>query len=374
VSHEASVDIASAPHDLRLVEGAASGRTQRVPVLLIGTFLSQRPGTRSAGEDLAAQLRTRGWQVLTTSHRRTRAARVGDILATIWRCRQQFQVAHIDVYSGLAFVWAEGASILLGRLGIPHIVSLHGGDLPAFAARHPWRVTRLLGRATAVTAPSRYLAEKLQPLASTEIRVIPNPLQLANYAFRHRTAPLPNLVWLRAFHAIYNPGLALRVLALLRQDIPSATLTMVGPDKRDGSCEQAHNLAQQLGLAERVNFAGPVPKSAVNEWLDRGDIFLNTANVDNTPVTVLEAMACGLCVVSTDVGGLPYLIRDGDTGILVPPDNASAMSRAVCQLLTRPRVAAQLSQAGRAEAEMRDWAAVWPQWEALLAEVARRSP
>ena len=75
-----------------------------------------------------------------------------------------------------------------------------------------------------------------------------------------------------------------------------------------------------LGVSERVEFAGGVAKADVPAALSRGDIFLNTTNVDNTPVSVLEAQAAGLAVVSTNVGGLPFLLEDGKNALLVPPD------------------------------------------------------
>jgi glycosyltransferase involved in cell wall biosynthesis len=117
-----------------------------------------------------------------------------------------------------------------------------------------------------------------------------------------------------------------------------------------------------------------VSKSAVPDWLNRGDIFLNTTDVDNTPVSVLEAMACGMCVVSTDVGGLPYLLEDGRTALLVPPDDPLAMARAVRRLLERPELSEHLSRSARQAAEAFQWGAILPRWEALLREVAHSRP
>jgi len=102
----------------------------------------------------------------------------------------------------------------------------------------------------------------------------------------------------------------------------------------------------------------------------KGDIFLNTTNVDNAPVTVLEAMASGLCVVSTNVGGIPYMLEDEQDALLVPPDDAEAMAAAVRRVLTEPRLAESLSRNARHKAERSDWAVVLPQWETLLAAVA----
>ena len=105
--------------------------------------------------------------------------------------------------------------------------------------------------------------------------------------------------------------------------------------------------------------------------MNRGDIFLNTTNIDNTPVTILEALACGLCIVSTNVGGIPYLLEDECDALLVPPDNAEAMALAVRKILTMPDLAKHLSQNARKKAERFDWRKIIPQWESLFQRVLK---
>jgi glycosyltransferase involved in cell wall biosynthesis len=176
-------------------------------------------------------------------------------------------------------------------------------------------------------------------------------------------------MWLRAFHDTYNPDLAARVVALLAEEFPDVELVMVGPDKGDGSLERFQALAESLGVAGRIQFVGGVPKATVSQWLNKGDIFLNTTNVDNTPVSVLEALACGLCVVSTNVGGVPYLLNHEHNALLVPPGDAAAMTAAVRRLLVEPGLAARISRAARARAAEMDWSHVGRMWEEMLTEI-----
>jgi glycosyltransferase involved in cell wall biosynthesis len=107
--------------------------------------------------------------------------------------------------------------------------------------------------------------------------------------------------------------------------------------------------------------------------MSRGDIFLNTTNIDNTPVSVLEAMACGLCVVSTNVGGIPYLLEHEHDALLVPPNDPQAMATAVHRLLNEPDLAERLSRNARQKAAQCDWSIILPQWEALLTSVMTRN-
>lgn len=350
-------------------EAKPRARGTKPPILLVGNFLSATHGVRGVCEELALRLRADGWPVLTTSARPNRAARLLDMLGTAWRERGVYAAAQVDVYSGAAFFWAEAVCRLLDHLGKPYVLTLHGGNLPEFARRHPQRVRRLLAGAAEVTAPSGYLLEHLRPFRAC-IRLQPNPLDVGHYEFRVRSTPDPQLVWLRAFHRMYNPALAVEVVARLAPEFPGVRLAMVGPDKGDGSLRQAREKAENLGVSRRVEFVGGVPKSDVAARLGGGDIFLNTTDIDNTPVSVLEAMAAGLCVVSTNVGGIPYLLRDGHDALLVPPGDAAAMAAAVRRVLTESGLGARLSSNARLKAEECDWSKVLPQWDELLTRVA----
>ncbi len=334
-------------------------------ILLVGNFLSPALSVRSVSEDLAARLSAAGWCVLTTSRHPGRFRRVLDMALTTWRRRHDYTAAHVEVYSGPAFRWAELVCRLLRGLRKPYLLTLHGGNLPAFAERRPERMRRLLGGASAVTTPSRYLLERMAPYRA-DLRLVLNPLHLRAYNFRLRAQPAPHLVWLRAFDAIYNPSLAPRVLAQLTADLPDAHLTMIGPDKGDGSAREMLRVARELNVAERINRPGGIAKEEVSDWLNRGDIFLNTTNVDNSPVSVIEAMACGLCIVSTNVGGIPYLLEHGRDALLVPPDDVKAMADAVRRILTFPQLAGKLSHNARKKAEQHDWLVILPQWERLF--------
>ncbi len=341
-------------------------------ILLVGNFLSSSGINRSICEDLAIQLVNAGWHVVTTSNRSGRLSRLVNMLYTTWGQRHQYLIAQVDVYSGPAFAWAEVVCWLLRRLGKPYILMLRGGNLPIFSNRWPTRVQSLLRSATAVTAPSRYLLEKMRNYRN-DIYLIPNPLNQNVYHFILRTQVQPRLVWLRAFQETYNPSLAPKVLAKLSKDFPNIHLIMAGPDKGDRSFQKTQQVAVKLGVRDLITFPGGIPKTEVPLWMNRGDIFLNTTNVDNTPVSVLEAMACGLCVVSTNVGGIPYLIEDEKEALLVSPNDPDNMAYAICRLLTDHSLAENISRNARRKAEEFDWENVLPQWESLLKSVAKKN-
>jgi glycosyltransferase involved in cell wall biosynthesis len=339
-------------------------------VLMVGNFLSETvPGSRHPCEDIAARLGAAGWRVLTTSSLPGRVPRALDMLSTAWKLRHEYAVAHVDLYGKAAFLWAEAVCTTLRAMDKPFVVTIHDGDFPAFAARHRRRVERILRLAAAVTVPSGYLQSRMRPYR-TDLILLPNALDLSVYRFLVRETARPRLIWVRAFHEMYNPCLAAQALALLAREFPDVRLTMLGYSKKDGSKERFAGLVRELGLADRVVSPGGVAHDHVPVWLASADVFLNTTNVDNTPVSVLEAMASGLCVVSTEVGGIPYVLDDGVNGLCVPPDDPERLASAVHRILLDDELAERLSHQARAKVEQYDWSVVLPQWNRLLATVA----
>ena len=123
-------------------------------VLLVGNFLSASAGNRGVCEDLAERLAATGWNVITTSSRTGRLARLTDMLHTVWSRRREYRVAQVDLYSGPAFFWAAAVCGLLRCLGKPYVLTLHGGNLPAFSENWRRLTQAVLGSASAVTLTS----------------------------------------------------------------------------------------------------------------------------------------------------------------------------------------------------------------------------
>ncbi len=340
----------------------------RPGVLFVGNFLSTTSNPHYC-EELADRLAARGWPVLRTSTYVQRARRLADMLQTVWTRRHDYQVAHVDVFSGSAFMWAEIVCLELARLGKPYMLTLRGGLLDTFGRQWPRRMRRLLKSAALVSAPSEYLRHGCEHLLPN-IQTIPNGIDADAYEFAPRTSARPRLIWVRAFHKTYNPVLAVDTLAAVHRRYPRATLHMIGADKHDGTMDAVLQRAREVGVFDRLALLGRVPKAGLPGYLADADIFINTTDVDNTPVSVLEAMAAGLCVVSTSVGGIPYLLSHERNALLVPPRDVSAMAGAIEHLIERPELAEKLSRAGHHKALECDWGSVLDRWEQSLDRVA----
>lgn len=343
-------------------------RPGRSCVAVVGNFLSGATGTPGACEGLADMLEQSGWSVLRTSSRPHRIPRLYDMMRTLLKHRGSYSAAIVEVYSGPAFVWAELVSALLASLGCPCVLVLRGGGIPEFSETRKRRVRRMLTSAAAVTTPSHFLRACLSDLRE-DIRHIPNGMDLEHFSCRVRRHPAPRLVWLRAFHAMYNPQLAVKSLALLVGDFPDISLTMLGPDKGDGSLAATERLAERLGVSGKVNIAGAVDHAKVPDMLGQHDIFLNTTFLESFGKSVMEAAASGLCIVTTGVGEIPHLWTSGHDALLVPPDNEEAMASSIRSVLNDHVLSEKLSRNARAKAEQYGWENILTQWESLLRDI-----
>jgi glycosyltransferase involved in cell wall biosynthesis len=304
------------------------------------------------------------FKIVYASGKKNKILRLLHMVITLLRWQRKADFVLISVYSTLNFYYAWLIALLCRGLGKPYIAYLHGGNLPARLLGSPRMSHMIFAHAYANVAPSGYLQAAFEK-AGFKTRLIPNFIQLVQYPFVQRSKIRPRLLWVRSFEKTYHPEMTLRVFAKIYPKYPDARLCMVGPDK-DGSLETCKLLAETLGLSNVIEFTGGLPK---NEWIARAadfDLFLSTTQFDNTPVSILEALALGMPVVSTSVGGIPYLLEHGEDALLSPDGGVAAMVENLEKLLENPALAARLSQNARRKAAKFDWKVVEEQWLKLL--------
>lgn len=343
-------------------------RTDAHVVLLVGNFFSAMGGSRGPIEDLHDALVQAGLRVHYASSSSSRLHRLVDIIRTIHVHSRDADIAVVDVYSGTAFLTALVAALMLRIHRVPYMLTLHGGNLPAFQQRYSGLVDFVLRHAVRITCPSQYLARAFRSY-SRKLTIIQNPIRVAEYMGQPATDGPQRILWLRAFHDTYNPLMAVRMFARLRSSMPEVAMTMAGPDKKDGSLERCTVLARELGVEKALMFRGGIPKADVPNLILQHSIFVNTTHVDNLPVTLIEAMASGLLVVSTDVGGVPDLMTHGVHGLLVPDDDAEAMADAILDVVHDPHRTSALRHSARLHAARFDIEPISKQWLQLFDDV-----
>ena len=330
-------------------------------------MVGRNPGyVTTQGEFLTDLFREAGYDIVSTSAHPGRFRRLADVVRTLWRELQHVDALIVETYSGPSFVVEDIASALGRAFKKPVIMHMHGGAMPVFARRFPKWTRYVFRGAAAVVAPSTFLAREMAPYVG-HVRVIPNVVELDGYPFRLRARVAPRLFWMRAFHEIYNPVMAVRVLSRVRATFPEATLVMAGQEK--GMHADVSAAAHALGVAGALEMVGFLDEKQKREVAGRCDIFINTTHVDNAPVGVVEMCAMGLAVVSTNVGGVPDLLTHEENALLVPDSDEAAMTDAIVRLVREPALAARLSGNGPKLAAQCAWPAVHAQWDALFAEL-----
>ncbi len=331
-------------------------------ILYIGNKLSSK-GTLTTIETLSNLLSSEGCEVVSVSNVQNKIVRLLDMLWSTFKFRSKVDIVLIDTYSTRNFYYAVIVAEICRLFKIPYIPILHGGNLPFRIEKSPKVSQKLFKGAKTNIAPSHYLLNAFKEKGYSNLTYVPNTIELKKYPYKKRETIKLNLLWVRSFSEIYNPQLALEIVEKLVAQNIQVSLCMVGPEK-DGALRDCQEIVAQKKLP--VTFMGLLSKE---KWIDLSkdfDLFINTTNFDNTPVSVIEAMALGLPVISTNVGGIPYLIENGKTGVLVPSNNSQAFVDEIDALFNNPLKAIEISKNARIAVEKFDWEVVKGLWNNLL--------
>jgi glycosyltransferase involved in cell wall biosynthesis len=321
-------------------------------------------GVPTQGGLIAQKLHEAGFKISVLSKAKSGAGRCFDIISQGLLLLPQHDVVLVNVYGGRAFIY-ESFMVLYGRLCRKRVVVyLHSGRLPAFIARWPRWTRGILSLADLRLTPHKFLHQKLTGSGVRVDGVLPNFIELEKYRFKERSIIAPRFLYMRGLHSsYYNPEMALRAFALIQHSYPNALLTMAGQE--GDQSVHCRDLVRRLNL-RNVHFVGVVPKSAISDLAAQHDIHLHTNRIENMPVSIIEMWACGVPIVGTDVGGMPYLVRNGVDGVLVRSDDFKAMAAVCFRLLSESEYVRNLSRNGRTRAEELTWNHVRPGWESAL--------
>ncbi|MBP0904542.1 glycosyltransferase family 4 protein [Mariniflexile gromovii] len=332
-------------------------------LLYIGNKLSKKGKTQTTIETLSKNLSLEGYVVFSFSDKKNKVFRLFDMLFAIIKHAKKVDYVLIDTYSTSNFYYAYLCSQLCRLLKLKYIPILHGGNLPNRLKLNPKLSKAVFKNAYVNVAPSLYLQSEFEKYGYFNLVHIPNAINLQNYPFKDRTFESIKLLWVRSFSEIYNPFLAVEILKSLLDEGFEASLCMIGPDN-DGSLHKTKDYAKKMNL--EVTFTGKLSKP---EWISLSknfNVFINTTNFDNMPVSVVEAMALGLPVISTNVGGMPFLIENNNEGILVNPKSAKEFIAAIKKIRSSPEITNQMILNARKKVENYNWDIVKNLWIRVL--------
>lgn len=276
-------------------------------------------------------------------------------------------VVHAFSASYLSFVLAPTPAIAMARwLKKPLLLNYHSGEAEDHLARWP-SAARWLEKADRIVVPSPFLT-RIFAKHQLQTTVIPNAVDLSRLAFRKRGVPRPTFLCNRNFEPHYNVAGVIRAFSLIRKAVPDATLTIAG---QGSEAEALRALVTELG-SKGIKFVGRIESGEMPSLYDSHDFWLNASRVDNMPLSILEAFSSGTAVVSTSPGGIPDLVSNERTGVLVQCGDDQGLAKACLDLLSDVGRFHNITEVARTESLRYRWSEIGPLWRAIYLSLSGR--
>ena len=277
-------------------------------------------------------------------------------------------VVHIFSASYLSFFISPFPAIVMAKLfRRPVLLNYHSGEADDHLRRWGFLVTGVLRWVERIVVPSEYLREVFSA-HGLKADVVPNAMDLARFRFRKRYPLRPVILSTRNLEPMYKVDNSIRAFGILKSRYPEARLVIVGFGSEES---RLRSMVASLSI-KGVVFAGKVPHESIHRYYDNADIMVNSSEIDNMPLSVMEAFASGTPIVSTQAGGIRNMIEDGENGLIVAMRDPDEMADAVSRLLGDPDLAGRL--AGRALMDCRRfrWDQVRMRWVEIYRELCGR--
>lgn len=263
---------------------------------------------------------------------------------------KDFDVIHVHCCSYIGFFPLVLASNVAKSLGKRLVMTYHGGGAEEFFRRYSMLAKHYLRKPDVNIVLSGFL-EKVFSQYDIPCIVIPNILAVTGEVRKERIDIRPRFISVRSLQPNYNIGCIIKAFGIVKRHIPEATLDILG----DGECRQdLEKIVSNLGISD-VNFIGQVPNGEIDKYLDTNDIFISMPLIDNQPMSVLEAWRNGLLVISSNVGGMPYMVEDGVNGLLVENDNQEALAEKMIDAVAHKADSILMIRQGRESLKKYNW-------------------
>jgi glycosyltransferase involved in cell wall biosynthesis len=288
-------------------------------------------------------------------------ARLLPYLFQLWKVAGRVSVFHIMANSGWSWHLFAAPAVWVGAWRGTHIVlNYRGGEAGSFFEKSFRWIRPTLKRVDQIIVPSAFL-ENIFSKHGFHVSIVPNIIDLSKFSPKKQSKNLittdPHIVVPRNLELIYDIPTALHTLKAVRRQFPTARMTIAGSGAELGSLRV---LAHELDLSDNIYFTGRLDNDSMAELYYSADVVLNTSLVDNMPISILEALASGIPIVSTSAGGIPYLITHSIDGLLAPIGNSEALADCIIDLLQHPNLRNRLISAGLDKVRQFQWDSVRP--------------
>lgn len=258
------------------------------------------------------------------------------------RVARQCDIIHAHCSSYWGFLPTIMAVIAGKIYGIRIVITYHGGRAEDFFNRYCFIAKPFLGCVDTIVVPSVFLKNVFENFGF-KTKIIPNIIELNKFEYIERRNIKPKIIVTRHLKKIYNIECTIQAFGIVKKYYTDAELKIVGDGDQRESLEK---LVKKLKLTN-VTFTGAIKNENMQEMYQSSDIFINPTTVDNFPVSIIEAFACGLPVISTNVGGVPYILQDGHNGLLVESGDYKAIAKNVFYLIENQNEALRFTRNAR---------------------------
>jgi glycosyltransferase involved in cell wall biosynthesis len=273
-------------------------------------------------------------------------------LCLLWTTTRRARIVHVMANSGWAWHLVAVPALWIAHFrSVRTVVHYHGGEAAKFFERQFRIVRPTLKTASAVIVPSGFL-RGIFDRWNVRTEIVPNIVDLARFRPGTRSAGRLHVIVTRNLEDVYDIPTAIQAFAVIHDQFACATLSIAGSGPKLHGLQE---LCRNLGIVASVTFTGQLDGEQMSQLYAGADLLLNPSLADNLPVSILEALASGVPIISTDVGGISFLVENERTGLLVPPRDADAMASAALRLLRDDELFARLRANGLRTAQAYSW-------------------
>jgi glycosyltransferase involved in cell wall biosynthesis len=327
-------------------------------ILFIGNYLSRTRGSKGVVETIVNQIDNPKLIFRLCSKFENKLVRLIDFIWSLFFTK--YDEVYVDVYSGKAFFFTKLAVMASKIRGKKIIGTLRGGALKEYDQKNKGIILKTIKKIDRLQSPSKFLIHYFNQ-NNLNVNYLPNPISLIDFKYNRSKVIDNSILWVRAFDEIYNPSLAIRIVYELKKDMPDIKLTMIGPDR--GILKECIQLIDSLDLKNNIEILGKIPHEELPLYYQTHDVFLNTTSYESFGNALVEAAACGIPIVSTSVGEIPYSWEHKKNIILINSFEAKVFSSIIRDLMQNNPLKTSLSLLARKKAEQYDISKIIPLWD-----------
>lgn len=277
----------------------------------------------------------------------------------------KYDIIHIFSASYISFLLAPTPAILIAKFFDKKVIlNYRSGECRDHMERHGKIAIPIIKKVSKIVTPSGYLVDEFADFDLPAESVF-NIVDFTQFEYKSRNKFQPKIIVARNLEKLYNIPASIRAFQIVQEKYPQAEMTIIGA----GSEEPNIKSLIVENKIEGITLTGRVERSVMGELYNQHDIFLNSSDIDNMPVSFLEAYACGLAVVSTNAGGIPYICQHEENGLLVKCNDHAGLAESMLRILDNPELGQSLTEKAKSECDKYTWSSVREGWQKVYSEL-----